>query len=72
MAESPLVISEEALEAITALASVDIDRASKKEIVAVPAGKRNKTLVKGQSKKSTDAPVAEEAPAEETTEEAAE
>lgn len=45
-----VVISEDALEALNALASKDIKRDSKKPIVAVRAGKKNKTLVKGQKK----------------------
>ena len=69
-----VVISEDALEAITALASTEITRDSKKPVVAVRAGKQNKTLVKGQKKArnaksaapaAEAAPVAEEAPAEE-------
>lgn len=49
-----VVISEDALEALAGLASTDIKRESKKEIVAVPAGKRNKTLVKGQKKNARE------------------
>ncbi|MFT4050195.1 MAG: 50S ribosomal protein L4 [Solirubrobacterales bacterium] len=49
-AAQSVVISEDALEALTALASKDIKRDSKKPVVAVKAGKRNKTLVKGQKK----------------------
>ncbi|MBJ7459811.1 MAG: hypothetical protein JHD02_11520, partial [Thermoleophilaceae bacterium] len=54
---------------------------SKKPIVAVRAGKQNKTLVKGQKKARNEKaaapvakaePAAEEAPAEETSEEATE
>ncbi len=45
-----VVISEDALETLAKMAGADLDRSSKKPIVAVPAGKRNKTLVKGQSK----------------------
>jgi large subunit ribosomal protein L4 len=69
-----VVISEDALEAITALASTEITRDSKKPIVAVRAGKQNKTLVKGQKKNAkAEAPAAEEAPvAEEAPAEAAE
>jgi large subunit ribosomal protein L4 len=68
-----VVISEDALEALTAIASTDITRESKKPVVAVRAGKQNKTLVKGQKKSANAAapaaktepePVAEEAPAE--------
>jgi large subunit ribosomal protein L4 len=59
-----VVISEEALEAITALASTDISRASKKPVEAVPAGKRNKTLVKGQKKRAVENAAAAPAEAE--------
>jgi large subunit ribosomal protein L4 len=45
-----VVISEDALEALSALATKDIKRDSKKPVVAVRAGKKNKTLVKGQKK----------------------
>jgi large subunit ribosomal protein L4 len=75
-----VVISEDALEALTALASTDINRASTKPVVAVRAGKKNKTLVKGQKKNAAapakaeepaaaaEEPAAEEAAAEEATE----
>lgn len=49
-----VVISEDALEALSALASQDITRDSKKPVVAVKAGKRNKTLVKGQKKAAVE------------------
>lgn len=52
-AAQSVVISEDALEALTALASTEITRSSKKPIVAVPAGKRNKTLVKGVKKNAS-------------------
>ena len=75
-----VVISEDALEALTALASTDVKRDSKKPIVAVRAGKQNKTLVKGQKKARNEKaapaakaePAAEEAPAEAASEEATE
>lgn len=41
-----VVISEEALEAITALASTEIDRASKKPVVSAAAGKKFKHQVR--------------------------
>lgn len=66
-----VVISEDALEALASIASNTVKRDSKKPIVAVRAGKQNKTLVKGQKKNaSVEAPVAE--PAAETAEEATE
>lgn len=49
-AAQSVVISEDALEALSALASKDIKRDSKKPVVGVKAGKRNKTLVKGVKK----------------------
>lgn len=68
-----VVISEDALEALTALASKDIKRDSKKPVVAVKAGKRNKTLVKGQKKnRAVESAVAAEAVAEAPAAEAAE
>jgi large subunit ribosomal protein L4 len=54
-----VVISEDALEALTALASKDIKRDSKKPVVAVKAGKRNKTLVKGQKKGAVESAAAD-------------
>jgi large subunit ribosomal protein L4 len=75
-----VVVSEDALEALTALASTEINRASTKPVVAVRAGKKNLTLVKGQKKNAVapakaeapaavaEEPAAEEAPAEEATE----
>jgi large subunit ribosomal protein L4 len=53
-AAQSVVITEDALEALTALASKDIKRDSKKPVVAVKAGKRNKTLVKGQKKNAVE------------------
>jgi large subunit ribosomal protein L4 len=58
-----VVISEDALEALVAIASKDIKRDSKKAIVAVPAGKRNKTLVKGVKKNASAPDVGETSPA---------
>jgi large subunit ribosomal protein L4 len=58
-----VVISEDALAALSALASKDITRASKKPVVAVAAGKKNKTLVKGVKKNAaggSDAEAGEE------------
>jgi large subunit ribosomal protein L4 len=60
-----VVISEDALEALTALASTEVKRDSKKPVVAVRAGKQNKTLVKGQKKARNEKAAA---PAEEATE----
>ena len=55
-----VVISEEALELLSNIASGEVTRTSKKPVIAVPAGKKNKTLVKGQKKQSsTQAEVAE-------------
>lgn len=48
-----LVISEDALEALSAVASGEVTRTSKKPVEAVPAGKKNKTLVKGKKKQTT-------------------
>lgn len=45
-----VVISEDALESIVALLTKDVTRDSKKPVVAVRAGKKNKTLVKGVKK----------------------
>jgi large subunit ribosomal protein L4 len=47
-----VVISEDALDALSTLASNEIKRDSKKPVIAVKAGKRNKTLIKGQKKTS--------------------
>jgi large subunit ribosomal protein L4 len=58
-----VVISEDALEALTALASKDIKRDSKKPVVAVKAGKRNKTLVKGVKKNASAQAGGESSPA---------
>lgn len=63
-AAQSVVISEDALEAITALASKDISRTSKKPVVAVKAGKRNKTLVKGVKKNASKQVAEESSPAD--------
>ncbi len=62
-AAQSVVISEDALEALIALASNDIKRDSKKPVVAVKAGKRNKTLVKGQKKNASEQAGEESSPA---------
>jgi large subunit ribosomal protein L4 len=63
-----VVISEDALESLAAIAGTELNRASKKPIVAVPAGKKNKTLVKGQKKNATPAAEEPAAAEEEATE----
>jgi large subunit ribosomal protein L4 len=71
-----VVISEEALDAITALASTDIDRASKKPVVAAAAGKKFKHQVRAAgpsapNQRATRAGKATGAAPAKTTEEAA-